>query len=260
MSIMQNVRLADVLRFREHFGVEVKSSLPSLAQEHNIVYTAATLLKRSFRVEQGCAIDLDKRIPISAGLGGGSSDAATTLSALNRFWRLSAGRDQLLKLAEQLGSDVPFFLFGGTALIQGRGERVTSLPQPKTSWYLLVKPPIAVSTAAVYAELTEAEWSDGAITRQLAKSICCQESPYFGRNSLQNALFRLYPEAQTCFQTVQAVAPCAIVSGSGPTVVGRFSSSTQARAAQVQIQRRHKDYWSTVVPSCRSDVATVGYQ
>jgi 4-diphosphocytidyl-2-C-methyl-D-erythritol kinase len=250
ISVMQTVNVADVLRFRPDRELRLCTSDPHLPTDNNLVFAAASLIRRTHFVEQGCAVELEKHIPVGAGLGGGSSDAASALTTLNKLWNLSASCSQLRSLAEQIGSDVPFFLYGGTCLVQGRGERVTTLPEPRPTCYLLVKPPIAVSTAAIYQELSSAEWSRGMATRDVAIEISNGRAPRLGHNSLQDALFRLYPEAETCFSAVRQVAGEAIVSGSGPTVVSSFSSAVEATEAKMQIERLHEEYWTAVATSC----------
>src|SRR6185436_19518969 len=112
-----------------------------------------------------------KRIPQAAGLGGGSSDAAWSLLALNKLWELRLPRESLLDLSAQLGTDVPFFILGGTCLAEGRGERLTPLPDQPRRPVVLLKPPLMVPTAAIYAATTAADYGDGARSRALAAAI-----------------------------------------------------------------------------------------
>jgi 4-diphosphocytidyl-2-C-methyl-D-erythritol kinase len=194
-------------------------------------------------------MSLEKRVPVAAGLGGGSSDGAAALTQLSRLWKVPAGCADLLPMAEELGSDVPFFLYGGTALVEGRGEQVTPLPQPTSVWYLLVKPPFSVSTARVFAALPECEWTDGEKTRRLASDIRSRGRATLGVNSLQETLFRLYPEAQVCFEAVADLAPGqTLVSGSGPTVAASFPSREEAQRAAAGLAGR--GFWMETVTPC----------
>ena len=130
-SVMQAVSLFDTLTLSLAEDVQLIADVPELGTRDNLVYRAAELIKRVKRVDEGVEIRLNKGIPIAAGMGGGSSDAAATLLGLNLLWGLSLDTKELEGLAAQLGSDVPFFLSGGSALAEGRGERITPLPAPR---------------------------------------------------------------------------------------------------------------------------------
>jgi 4-diphosphocytidyl-2-C-methyl-D-erythritol kinase len=171
VSVMQTVSLADRLQAAPARVVTFTCSEPQLQTTDNLVVRAATLLRDAYHINHGCSLHLLKRIPAAAGLGGGSSDAATALHLLVRIWNLDIDRATLSHFAAQIGSDVPFFLTGGTSLVEGRGERVTPLLDPPLRWYVLAKPQVGLSTAAVFRALPSSAYSDGAITRTLAGSI-----------------------------------------------------------------------------------------
>ena len=142
--------------------------------EADLAYRAARLLWDEVGVAKGAAIRLEKRIPVAAGLGGGSSDAAATLLGLDRLWGLGLGAAGLHPLAARLGSDVPFFLYGGTALMEGRGERVTPLPMPQGDLaVVLLHPPIAIpeKTASLYRALPSTAYTHGEATRALVRCL-----------------------------------------------------------------------------------------
>ncbi|MDQ2742561.1 MAG: 4-(cytidine 5'-diphospho)-2-C-methyl-D-erythritol kinase [Chloroflexota bacterium] len=240
VSIMQTVSLCDDLTFAPAEEVTFSCSQPELTGPSNLVVRAANLLRQVCGVSAGCSIHLEKHIPHAAGLGGGSSDAAATLRSLVKLWALTEPKDTLCRLAAQLGSDVPFFLQQGTALVEGRGERVTPLPDPPTCWYLLAKPPVQVPTAEIFARLQRAAWSDGSRTHALASHLRQGGRVHFGPNSLQDALFSAYPLAQDCFERVSQVSEGrATVSGSGPTIVAWFSSQNEARRAAARLEDNH---------------------
>jgi 4-diphosphocytidyl-2-C-methyl-D-erythritol kinase len=245
VSLMQTVSLADTLTLWPAERVTVTVHGAELPEE-NLVTRAADLLRRRYNVRAGCAVDLDKRIPIAAGLGGGSSDAASTIIGLRRLWGLDLDAAELRDVAAELGSDVPFFLCGGTALVEGRGELVTPLPSCHASWYLLVNPGFPVSTAAVYGALDRGEWTDGEATRALAAGCSGTTSTTpLGTNTLQTALFRVSPEARECLEAVAQVTPGrAMVSGSGPTVFATFEDGETSREACAAL--RSRGYWAEV--------------
>lgn len=137
-SIIQAIGLYDVLTMEPAQGLEVEPEM--IAGEENMVMKAARLLKDATGTLQGARLRLTKSIPVRMGLGGGSSDAAATLTGLNRLWGLGLSRERLLPLALALGSDVPFFVHGSTALVEGRGETVTPLPSPPLKKVVLLCP------------------------------------------------------------------------------------------------------------------------
>ncbi|MFH1776194.1 MAG: 4-(cytidine 5'-diphospho)-2-C-methyl-D-erythritol kinase, partial [Candidatus Omnitrophota bacterium] len=127
-SVMQTVNLHDTLIFRHAGGVAVSSNSPEWKPEESLVSRAVSLVQSAIGCSRGAAIEVEKHIPLVAGLGGDSSDAAAALRGLNQLWELDLSQRKLLELAAQMGSDVPFFIDGGTALAEGRGEMLTPLP------------------------------------------------------------------------------------------------------------------------------------
>jgi 4-diphosphocytidyl-2-C-methyl-D-erythritol kinase len=189
----------------------------------NLAYQAAQLLKDRLDIKKGVAISIDKVIPVAAGLAGGSSDAAATLKGLNRLWDLGLSLDELAELGSEIGSDVSFCVYGGTALATGRGEKIEHLPAPPNCWVILAKPTIGVSTADVYKNLnvsnvqhpsTEAMIS--ALNRNSYSDICSNLG-----NVLESVTLDMYPEvAQIKDQMERFGADAVLMSGSGPTVYG----------------------------------------
>lgn len=168
-TVLQAISLCDELTIEEARGLTLECSVSSIPQEDNLAYQAAFLLRHETRTRQGAHIRLRKQIPIGAGLGGGSADAAAVLIALNRLWRLELTAEQLAQMGARLGSDVPFFLnSSGTALATGRGEKVTPLPSPAAAWILALFPPIEMErkTETLYGMLSKAHYSDGTWSRR----------------------------------------------------------------------------------------------
>jgi len=150
-SLMQKITLYDVLTFAPSMDLELETD-SVIPVKQNLVYKAAILLKNTYEIDKGALITLNKNIPVGAGLGGGSSNAATALLGLNELWSLNLSPEALCIMAGQLGSDVPFFLCGAISLSHGRGEKITPCKTKKTVNLLLVKPPFPVSTAWAYGE------------------------------------------------------------------------------------------------------------
>lgn len=150
-TVFQYLGLQDHLSFglRQDHAIKLKTPLFQVKHEDNLIIKAAHLLQQQYDVAQGVDIAIDKHIPMGAGLGGGSSNAATTLLALNNLWRLHLPQDTLMKLGAQLGADVPFFIFGHAAWGEGIGEKLTPMLLPE-HWYLLINPQTPISSGSLF--------------------------------------------------------------------------------------------------------------
>ncbi|HLJ65967.1 MAG TPA: 4-(cytidine 5'-diphospho)-2-C-methyl-D-erythritol kinase [Chloroflexota bacterium] len=247
VSLMQTVGLHDTLAVSEAGALRVRCDAAGLSGRSNLAWRAALAVGNELGVPARCSIELTKRIPTAAGLGGGSSDAAATLVALQRLWGRQTSCDRLARIAASVGSDVPYFLYGGLCLVEGRGERITPVATPVECWYVLANPGIAVSTARVFAELGPDEWTDGGITRDLAAR-AARDPLQPGINGLQAALFRLYPAARECFELVRRVAPDQVaISGSGPTVFAVFETFDDAERMRRKLAPQVP--WTAVTPA-----------
>ena len=172
-TVLQTVDLADELEIAPAAEIVVEGDTEGIPLEENLVFRAARLLQDHLGEKRGARIVLHKRIPLAAGLGGGSTDAAATLVGLCRLWEYDLRRGELATLAAELGSDVPFFLYGGTALAEGRGERVTPLPPLRHADLVLLAPPIDLpaKTATLYRSLDPADFTGGEVTRALVAAL-----------------------------------------------------------------------------------------
>lgn len=259
-SLLQTIDLSDRLEFRLAGGgrVSIRVSGPRSggvpADESNLAVKAALLLKGRFGIEAGAEIFLWKEIPPGAGLGGGSSDAAATLIGCSRLWGLDIGIERLNELAAELGSDVPFFLRGGTALCTGRGERVTPIASVGVAHLVLV-PGRPLSTAEVYKR-----WDSLALTGTYQDDIfykwqtesvdLCRLSSIPPENSLESAAFELMP----CLKEIKALlaskgASRVMMTGSGSCIFGAARSAEEA----VNIAEAVRRYGLEAIP-----VETVG--
>ena len=252
-SVMQTIGLADRLEVTAAKELVFTCSDPTLETPDNLVYRAARLLQAEYGVRAGAALRLEKRIPVAAGLGGGSSNAAGAIVALNRLWDLQLPLAEQQRLAAQLGSDVPFFLTGGTALATGRGERITPLPPLPPHWVVLVTLPIALSTAAVYASVVPSDYTSGVVTADIvAASRCGKLLP---QSCWHNALARparaLAPEIRAARAALlRADAQYAHVSGSGPAVFTVRRKETESHVLSTTLQRQgHAPQVASFVPS-----------
>jgi 4-diphosphocytidyl-2-C-methyl-D-erythritol kinase len=224
-SVMQTIALYDTLAFwpRSDDQISFICNWPDLSSDENLVVRAAHLLRATTGCQQGIHIELYKAIPAQGGLGGGSSDCAKTLSVLNQLWETKLTHDALIELGAQLGSDVPFFIAGGTALVEGRGEIVQPLPPLQPLWFVIIKPDVNVPTGPIFRMVVPADYSDGSATKNLVATIQQNEALPFSEMALFNALepvvLRNVPEVAATRSSLLA-AGCHVIrmSGSGPTL------------------------------------------
>jgi 4-diphosphocytidyl-2-C-methyl-D-erythritol kinase len=239
-SVMQIVDLSDTLTFSENDELTLACDDARLAKEGegNLILKAARLLRETGGVREGAHIELEKRIPVAAGLGGGSSDAAATLRGLSEHWGLRPGKEDLMNLAIQLGSDVPFFLAGPTALVEGRGERVTRIPSPPPGWVVLVCPEYRLKdkTRRLYESLTRNDMSEGIVTHQLIAALIAGEFPR------SNLLYNVFERAasgvfegldRTRGTVTRASGRDVHLSGSGPTLYTLYQAREEDKARKV---------------------------
>ena len=228
-TIFQTVSLYDRLRITKTAGaIEIAcddARVPS--DETNLAYKAASLLRDALGESNGARIEIEKRIPVAGGLGGGSSNAAMTLLGLARIWRIEPTEPELFRVAERLGSDVPFFLLGGTALGIGRGEEVYPLEEVACPHMLLANAGVAVSSADAYARLSRLTTDEPLriipFALRAAKGI--HELPFAASNDLESVVLAAHPEiAEVKRKLLEAGARHAIMSGSGGTVFGVFDN------------------------------------
>lgn len=191
--------------------------------QRNLAYQAAKLVKDRFNIERGVSISITKTIPVAAGLAGGSSDAAATLRGLNKLWKLGLTLDDLAKLGAEIGSDVSFCVYGGTALATGRGEMIQQIDPPPHCWVVLAKPTIGVSTADVYRNLNlqtvqhpDVDGMVSALHNSDYEKICSLMG-----NVLEDVTLRMHPEVANIKEQMKRFgADAVLMSGSGPTVFG----------------------------------------
>jgi 4-diphosphocytidyl-2-C-methyl-D-erythritol kinase len=224
-TVFRLIDRADGIRIARRDDGELRFTGPF--GDDNLCLRAARLLKQSSGGKLGADIALEKRLPVGGGLGGGSSDAATVLLALNRLWNLRLARTELLQLGARLGADVPFFLYGRNALGEGIGERLTALELPP-AWYLVITPQVAVSTKEIFAS---------ALTGESKRLKIPPFFPGRGRNDLEAVVTARYPEVAAPLAWLRERAAQARMTGSGACVFAEFASEAEARAIQSQMPR-----------------------
>jgi 4-diphosphocytidyl-2-C-methyl-D-erythritol kinase len=222
-TVMQTVTVFDRLTVTPAPEITLTVADRSLAGEDNLAFAAARLVRNNLGLPDGASIELSKRIPAAAGLGGASSDAAATLVALSRLGKAALEPDVMRDLAARLGSDVPFLLSGGTALVEGRGEAVTTLRPLAGIWFVLAVPAVSISrkTATLYARLSPGDFTSGDRVRRLTADVEAGRplAPDLLANAFRRPLLKLFPELVDVERLfVVAGADFVALSGSGPTL------------------------------------------
>ncbi|GBE03500.1 4-diphosphocytidyl-2-C-methyl-D-erythritol kinase [bacterium BMS3Abin09] len=270
-SLIQKVTLYDQITFAPADTLSIETDI-QISLEDNLIYKAALLLQKKCGIDEGAVIGLDKNIPMGAGLGGGSSDAAAALIGLNKLWTLGLATEELLVLAKQLGSDVPFFLHGPISFISGRGENIVPRNALKTLNILLVKPPFDIPTAWAYKKYSHMRSAEILVAGETALSLYYNDDleltkkaekvnniEHFIRNieradpgditddvfnDLESVVIESFPViAEIKMRLREQGAGFVLMSGSGSTVFGVFDSREKAEEALKSFQ----GFWTAAV-------------
>ncbi len=241
--IMQTLRMYDKITIKKtkEPGIRLKSNLFFVPEdEGNLAYRAAKLLMDEFQVQEGVFIDLQKFIPVAAGMAGGSSDAAAVLYGINRMFHLNLSKKQLMERGVQIGADVPYCILRGTVLAEGIGEKLAPLPPMPSCRVLVAKPPISVSTKFVYENLKLAEIEKHPRIDRLLEGIKeanLYKIAFYMGNVLETVTIPNYPViARIREEMLQLGALNAMMSGSGPTVFGLFDDNELAMHAYTKMR------------------------
>ena len=249
-SVIQTINLCDSLLFRLSGNIEFGCDNPDFVPEESLVSKATALLQQATGCSKGARIEIGKRIPLASGLGGDSSDAAAVLHGLNRLWQLGLSLSELVELAPRLGSDVAFFLYGGTALVEGRGEMVTPLPSLPHRWVVLFMPPVPRmpgKTKRLYASLKPKHYTQGQITDRLVAGFSAGEVT-------SSMLFNVFEEvAQDNFpslgeyreQFLKAGASSVHLAGSGPALFALVEDRAEAEGLYKNLQQQGLESYLT---------------
>lgn len=239
-SVLQTIRLCDTLYLQAGDGVIFSCDMPGWSAEKSLLRRAAKLLQNATECNIGVKIDINKCIPLMAGLGGDSSDTAALLRGLNELWGPGLSLEEMKKLAGQLGSDVAFFLHGGTALAEGRGEIITPLPTLPRMWVILVVPDVVRKpgkTGQMYTSLKPNHYTDGTMTQKLIRTL--HKAGKFNTsllfNTFENIAFNIYSGLSVYKEHLKKLgAPNVHLAGSGPALFAMFQDKTGAEDLYVR--------------------------
>ena len=264
-SIFQSIRLSDSIYFAKHHSVVFSGGAPELPEymqklvtygEENLALKALRAIQAYTGCKAGAAIHLLKRVPIQAGLGGGSADAAAMLVGLNRFWDLRLTQEELLQIGATLGSDVPFLLQGGTARGTGRGEILTYGKSPDPHWLLLVKPKVSVSTAVAYGRFTNKSIATKQTidtVQQRLENNDLKSAFLTSANTFEELLFPDHEELVICKEFFTSRGYPTIMTGSGPTMVVLLDKPMEALQLQEEIKAAGYDWLSLITKTCTQE-------
>lgn len=247
VSIMQTVGLHDTVTLSPADDITLVCDDVALAGDENLAVIAARRLRDHVDAGHGAEIRLEKRIPVASGLGGGSSDAAAVLTGLNQLWDLDLDLPELEKIAVEIGSDVPFFLSGGTALVQGKGEHVVPLAHANIQWMVVVSPDspefvVPDKTARLYDAVARSDYTRGVLTHKLAGRIRGGgDAPaqfYFNVfEPYASTVFAEYAAVRNTFRSLGAMG--ILMSGAGPSMFALAPSREVGLAWQLMLERQH---------------------
>ncbi len=233
-TLFQFLDYGDRLYFAPDDGGQIRrlGNVSGISAEHDLSLRAARLLQAHTECRAGVAVYLDKRLPLGAGLGGGSSDAATTLVALNQLWDVNMEINELAALGLALGADVPVFVHGRASIATGVGEILDPVDPPEP-WYVVVNPRVSISTAAIF--------SDTQLTRDTPRQTIADLLAKGGRNDCQAVVCRRFPEVATALNWLTDYAP-ARLTGTGSCVFAAFERQAEAQAVADRIPRQWKGF------------------
>jgi 4-diphosphocytidyl-2-C-methyl-D-erythritol kinase len=253
-TIFQTIDLCDDIIIEPSEQLTVHSN-PSIDGETNLALKAALALRRSRNIEHGADIQIDKRIPIASGLGGGSSDAAATLRALSAYWELEISDGELVQIAASLGSDVPFLVNGGTMIGRGRGEKLMPLADSLDCWVVLAVPDSKLQnkTQTMFRRLAPLDFSEGNVIPDIARQIEYRELIDLSTlpNSFMRAIYESSPELRVLAANfLDAGAPGVAISGAGPTHYTLVEQEHEALAIADRLERHLAG--SALVIACKT--------
>ncbi|MDQ6996324.1 MAG: 4-(cytidine 5'-diphospho)-2-C-methyl-D-erythritol kinase [Mariprofundus sp.] len=239
--------LSDQLRISMAEGIKVECSQPHLSGEKNLVHQILAAFREKHGIKQGLYVYIDKHIPEQAGLGGGSSDAATALMAANRLWGVQATMDALIDFATPFGADIPCFIYGRASLAQGVGERLQDYPLALPSdALLLARPATGLSTAEVFRHFDRSHHLDRTLTTSEVLDTIRRDSPQLAENDLEASACSLNADVAGLLQCLRSYSDRVWMSGSGSACIALFEHRLQANEVAALLKQQQVANWSHV--------------
>ena len=255
-SVFRQIGLHDKISIKKlkKDKIIIKSNIKNIENKDNLAYKAASLLKKRYKIKDGIEIKIDKNIPLQSGLGGGSSNAASTLTALNSLFDLKLDKDELMKLASKIGSDVPFFIEGKTCLVSGIGDKVKKIDSLNLN-FVLIKPDIGIPTKLAYNEYDKHIENNTKIkkenkTKKLAEALKQKNIEKIAENlhnDFEPVIIRKYPIIKKIKNDlIKNSALNALMSGSGSAVFGIFKDKNEAETAFEKLKEKYNFVYLSV--------------
>ncbi len=247
-TIFSEIELSDTITFAltKKGTVKILSDIDFVSEKENLIYKVAIFIKEKYNVKFGVEIELQKNIPIAAGMGGGSSNAACTITALSELWDINLSKEEMHNIAEKFGSDINFFLEGGCALGENRGEKISYLKQIGLDNIFLVNPGFRITSKEAYEAV-----SINTCKNDDWKKLLLHENLQFCYNKLQNGVCKIYPEIQKIISYLKENgAEQAMLSGSGATIIGFCPDGTVAENFSKYYS--NIGYWNYITKTKRS--------
>ena len=255
-SVFHQINLHDKISIKKlkKNKIIIKSNIKNTENKDNLAYKAASLLKKRYKIKDGIEIKIDKNIPLQSGLGGGSSNAASTLTALNSLFDLKLDKDELMKLASKIGSDVPFFIEGKTCLVSGIGDKVKKIDSLNLN-FVLIKPDIGIPTKLAYNEYDKHIENNTKIkkenkTKKLAEALKQKNIEKIAENlhnDFEPVIIRKYPIIKKIKNDlIKNSALNALMSGSGSAVFGIFKDKNEAETAFEKLKEKYNFVYLSV--------------
>ena len=255
-SVFHQIGLHDKISIKKlkKDKIIIKSNIKNIENKDNLAYKAASLLKKRYKIKDGIEIRIDKNIPLQSGLGGGSSNAASTLTALNSLFDLKLDKDELMKLASKIGSDVPFFIEGKTCLVSGIGDKVKKIDSLNLN-FVLIKPDIGIPTKLAYNEYDKHIENNTKIkkenkTKKLAEALKQKNIEKIAENlhnDFEPVIIRKYPIIKKIKNDlIKNSALNALMSGSGSAVFGIFKDKNEAETAFEKLKEKYNFVYLSV--------------
>lgn len=239
-SVMQQIELADDISMKKLDNNKISIDCKGIPEKKNLVFKSAFFLKRNFNVNEGVEIKIKKNIPLAAGLGGGSTDAAAVIKGLNKMWGLGLTIDEMVEFAAKTGSDVPFSVIGGTALARGRGEIVKKLEGFPVLDMIVINPGFGIKTQDAYKGLDPSNLGKERKTVKMLKKLTKENIAENLHNDFEESVFKRYPKIKAIKEDLlDNGALNAIMSGSGSSVFGVFENKEEAELAHGRLKGRY---------------------
>ncbi len=249
-TVFQHIDLYDEIELTELDSdeIEIECNIEQLQNERNLAYSAASLIKAKYNIENGVRISLKKNIPIGAGLSGGSANAAAVLKGLNLFWDLGLNKDELISLSKKLGMDVAFHILGGTCLGKGRGEKIEKIKDLEKYHVVLVYPGFNIKTKEAYSNLDHKEIGKEKSTGKFIEDYDISHL----HNDFEYSIFDKYPKLE---EIASKLGKNTLLSGSGSSVFGLFEDETEAKDVYDKLKKEHDNVFLTTTLNKKIELA-----